>query len=117
MLYTSGSQALAALEVIVHLNVQPLGYLCASIEIPNAVAIETVAASSLPSGWDVDPPITFTREFGTAWAREKRTAVLRVPSAVVPAEWNYILNPEHAQFRTIRFISDKPFKFDPRLRP
>jgi len=53
---------------------------------------------------------------GTDWARKARTAVLSVPSAVVPEDRNYVLNPAHPDFRKIRAGKPQPFSFDPRMR-
>jgi RES domain-containing protein len=53
---------------------------------------------------------------GTRWARELKSLVLAVPSAVIPLELNYLLNPLHADFRRIRVRNPEAFRFDPRLR-
>ena len=52
---------------------------------------------------------------GTTWAREGKTAVLAVPSAVIPQERNYLLNPLHPSFSRIRIGAAQPFAFDPRM--
>ena len=70
----------------------------------------------LPSGWKNPRPIKFTKDLGTKWARNKSTVILSVPSAVVPRERNFLLNPKHADFSKIRLSSPESFVFDPRLR-
>ena len=54
-------------------------------------------------------------DLGSAWATSTRSAVLIVPSAVIPAERNYVLNPGHPEFRAIRVGTAEPFAFDPRM--
>jgi RES domain-containing protein len=77
-------------------------------------AIEAVDVAAVP-GWDATPPDASIR-FGTDWARERRSVVLRVPSVVVRSESNFVLNPEHPDFaRTVRIGDAEPFAFDPRL--
>ncbi len=61
------------------------------------------------------PESNTTREIGTKWATEKRSAVLAVPSVVIPSELNFVLNPEHPDFKRIRIASPIDFDFDPRL--
>jgi RES domain-containing protein len=61
-------------------------------------------------------PSAATQEIGRKWTAEFRSAVLRVPSAIVPAEWIYVLNPKHPDFRRIEFLTPAPFGFDLRLK-
>ena len=60
-------------------------------------------------------PTTITRDMGTRWAQDLTSAVLAVPSAVVPREYNYILNPRHSDFARLQFLTPEPFYFDDRL--
>lgn len=70
---------------------------------------------ALPLGWNAGKSITETADIGTDWANSLTSAVLIVPSAVIPREHNYILNPLHQDFTKIRFSSPEPFYFDDRL--
>lgn len=68
--------------------------------------------ADLPTHWNL--AIDATRDIGTDWANELTTAVLSVPSAVIPRERNYILNPAHPDFARIQFSSPESFYFDER---
>jgi RES domain-containing protein len=73
-----------------------------------------VDGASIP-GWDAIPPDASIR-FGTQWARERRSVVLRVPSVMIPSESNFVLNPAHPTFkRAVRIGAARPFAFDRRL--
>jgi RES domain-containing protein len=75
--------------------------------------IETV--SVLPEDWHQLPASRSTREIGTRWVAESRSAVLRVPSIVVNGEFNYVLNPRHTDFARLEIGEPVEFSFDPRL--
>ena len=117
VVYTSGSVALAALEYFVHLDTDLLPPDLALIpaDMPEDVAIRQVAARALPRNWRDFPAPEALQDLGTTWARRGATAVLGVPSAVVPHERNYLLNPAHPDFRRVRVHAPEPFSFDPRL--
>ena len=113
--YASGTLSLAALELFVHLGLPEIKIPFASIRatIPDDVAVEAV--NDLPNDWREEPAPDSTKEIGTDWFRERRSAVLRVPSAVVPSEFNYVLNPEHPDFGKITIEAPERFYFDPRM--
>jgi len=73
-------------------------------------------ASGLPANWRRYPPPEALAELGTRWARDLKSPVLAVPSAVIPQELNYVLNPVHPDFKRIRVGNPEAFRFDPRLR-
>lgn len=118
VVYTSASLALAALEVFVNLErpEPPPDLVAISAEIPEALAIARLAPSDLPASWRSHPAPEALGELGTRWAHEGKTPVLAVPSAVIPQELNYLLNPRHVHFRRIRVSDPVPFRFDPRLQ-
>jgi RES domain-containing protein len=70
---------------------------------------------SLPEDWRRLPAPPSTRELGSRWVAEARSVVLRVPSAVVDGEFNYLLNPRHPDFAQLEFAAPRPFSFDSRL--
>jgi len=102
VVYTSASLALAALELLVHIDVDLL---------PN----ETVKAASLPRNWRRYPALESLKDIGTNWAARGSTAILAVPSAIIPEEQNYLLNPAHRDFKQVRLRRSIPFHFDPRM--
>jgi RES domain-containing protein len=85
------------------------------VEVPAEIAVTIVLIADLPAEWDANEPIGANRDIGTNWAKELATAVLSVPSAVIPRERNYLLNPAHQDFARIRFFDPEPFYFDDRL--
>jgi RES domain-containing protein len=77
--------------------------------------MEIFPLQQLPANWRVHPPSVETREIGNRWIRERRSAVLILPSAVSPADRNFLLNPDHPDFKRIRIAPPIDFEFDPRL--
>ncbi|MEX2606786.1 MAG: RES family NAD+ phosphorylase [Kiritimatiellia bacterium] len=77
---------------------------------------ETIEIPDLPDGWDGDTPISATQNIGDRWVREKRSAVLAVPSVLSPEEWNYLLNPEHSDFQKLHFGPVQPYVFSSRFK-
>ena len=113
LVYTSSTQALAVLESLVHLNPPVIfRYAIIPLEFDEAL-VEKITA--LPPGWNAQPAPPATRTVGDLWARQSRTPVLQVPSAIIPAESNYLLNPAHPGFQKITIGRPTPFSFDPRL--
>lgn len=114
--YCSTSLALAALEMLVHLeSAAPLdAYSWAWIEVDPAHVLDASAAA-LPPGWESQPATNASREFGTEWLQQGKSVALRVPSAIISAEHNVLLNPLHRGFAALNRGPFHPFKFDPRL--
>jgi RES domain-containing protein len=117
IVYTSSTLSLAALELLVRVGRDdaPLELVAVEIEVPEALEIERIPLSRLSAGWDESPAPRFTQQFGTDWIASSRTAVLELPSAVIPREHNYVLNPAHRLYHRIRIAGRAPFSFDPRL--
>ncbi len=86
-------------------------------DLPDGLGIQHVRVDELPPDWRRTPAPPALADLGTAWLRAARTAVLAVPSAVVPLETNHILNPSHPDFRRIVIGRAAPFDLDPRLGP
>jgi RES domain-containing protein len=115
MVYTASSLPLAILEWRVHLaQWPPPSVMVIEVEIPPSL-IST--PSRFPRGWDQYPCIPATAAVGDAWIRSARSAVLRVPSAIVPTEWNYLLNPQHPDFGRVTIHKPRRIRPDPRLGP
>jgi len=117
VVYTSPTPALAALELFVHLDVSeiPDDFVAIPADIPESLAMARISPKRLPADWRRHPAPQALAEIGTKWVQERKTAVLAVPSAVIPLEENYLLNPLHPAFRQIRIGKPKPFRFDPRF--
>ena len=117
VVYASDSLALAALELFVHLGRQGLQirFVYFRIHVPADVSISSMDPKSLPADWRKKPPPTSTMDIGTHWADSNESAVLGVPSAIVPVGMNYLLNPNHPQYAKIEISSPEPFTLDPRM--
>lgn len=117
VIYVSESLALSVLEKFVHLGFDSsrIKFIYFKIEIPASVSIAKLKIADLPIDWTEEPPRNSTKEIGSNWARENSTAVLRVPSVLVPRSWNYLLNPSHGDFKKIRISEPIPFVFDDRM--
>ena len=117
VVYCSESRALAALEQLVHLhrNRLPPNFVCFGVEVPEDLDIREVQTPELPTEWRLQPGPQELRDIGTQWAEQGETAVLRVPSAVVPGEHNFLLNPRHPDFSRLTISDPEPFEFDVRL--
>lgn len=116
--YTSSSLALAALELLVHLDREDIDnmFVAVSADIPDDLRIYEITLSQLPENWR-DTPASSTLEIvGQTWLSANQTAVLSVPSAVIAVEKNFLLNPAHPDFRRIQINEPEPFNFDSRLQ-
>lgn len=116
-MYASQTLALAALENFVHTqsegwNIALVAY---QIEIPRSIKIARRETSELPSNWRDEPACEETKDLGTEWLRKTGAAVLRVPSIIIPTEYNFVLNPAHPHFQRIKILAQEPFVFDPRM--
>jgi len=116
--YTAESRALAMLEVLVHVDdparLAGLAWVSLSASVPEGL-IERPAR--VPEEWRALPFKPATQEYGAAWLRARRSVALRLPSVVIPGEFNYLLNPAHPDFGRVRLGPPEPFFFDPRLAP
>jgi RES domain-containing protein len=117
VVYMSENGSLAVLEILVHLSdVLPDKYVLGSADLPDDVSPEILTDKESPENWAmlvVGEQYT-TRQLGDEWLRRGNSAVLSVPS-VTSGERNFLLNPEHPQFRQINFHDTVPFRFDIRL--
>ncbi len=117
MVYCSDSEALAALETFVHLQEEAkhIIFISIKIEIPPSLLMDVESIKALPKQWRKQPPITGTKKIGSDWIKSGKSAVLSVPSAVVPSSRNYLLNPGHSDFKKLKIDKPQIFSFDTRL--
>lgn len=119
LVYTAESRALATLEVSVHLDLSedlPTDRFYVEIDIPDDVAIQEVTINDLPLDWDSKPPGRFTQQIGDAFVYHSDTAVLKVPSSIVPQEYNYLINPLHPDAKKITVVRSYRLQFDSRMK-
>jgi len=117
VVYCSESRALAALEQLVHLhrNRLPPNFVCFEVGIPDGLEMGEVRPEALPAKWRLQPGPPELRDIGTHWTEAGKTVVLQVPSAVVPGEHNFLLNPRHPDFGRLAIGDPEPFVLDERL--
>ena len=118
--YLAEHPALALLETLVHLYIDPdelpSHYQLLTVDVPDGVAVEDLSEADLAArvaDWRHAPDDT--RALTRAWFGERRTALLRVPSAIVPAAFNYLLNPLHPDAALIAVVARQTTEFDARL--
>jgi RES domain-containing protein len=117
IIYTAGTRALACLENVVHRSSFGLRetFQTILVKIPDDVEVEEIVSSSLIPGWREYKNIPYTQKLGNLWVLENKTAVLKVPSAIIPEENNYLINPLHKDFGRIIYLGNEPFDFDERI--
>lgn len=116
VVYTAESQALAALEILVHVDSEKL--LRKYVAIPVTIEEDLISSldmAKLPRNWKAFPVPPATRMLGDHWVFSRESAVLRVPSVVIPNESNYLLNPLHKDFKKLIVGAPKLFRYDLRL--
>jgi len=116
VIYAAESRSLAALEVVVRLDSSELldHYVVFEVGIEESLIVR-VGLPELPRNWRANPPPKKIQAIGDAWATAGASAVLQVPSAVLPAEHDFLLNPRHRDFPKLVIGKPTPFRFDPRL--
>lgn len=117
MVYTAGSRSLAILEILVHLNSDLIIPAFSGIEVncPDDLVTNVNDISDLPADWVSSPPPEELKEIGDEWVANSTSVVLAVPSAVVPAEINYLINPVHEDFDRLEIGKPQALTLDPRL--
>jgi RES domain-containing protein len=118
VVYTAGSRALAILEAFAHLGrVKPRDFVIRKASIPDDVRILYPSEHpAKPDGfaWALTDA-TVSRRLGSQWLKHLETAVLAVPSALVPQEHNFLINPAHPDFTRIVLSPPEQYEFDDRM--
>ena len=116
VVYTSESVALGMLELLVHIHSEEVLRRYVTIEVLfDDSLVKAVSLAALPRNWRKSPPPAALRRIGDEWSAAGESAVLRVPSVVVPSGWNFLLNPAHADFGKIAIGEPQPIRMDRRL--
>ncbi|MRX47957.1 RES family NAD+ phosphorylase [Pedobacter puniceum] len=118
VIYTASSISLACLENVVHRNKLGLNALfkVLYIDIPDDLPQKEISNDELPSKWHHFENIPVTQLLGNEWLINQQTAILKVPSSIIPQEFNYLLNPKHPDFKAIKLLKAAPFIFDERIK-
>jgi len=117
MVYAAESRALANLEVAVHVALKnmPKNYYLTAIQVPDKLIADYDIKRLENKAWKSNPPIEFTQLEGDAFVKAGKVAVLKVPSAIVQGDFNYLINPLHIDFKRIKVLNSELFSFDERL--
>lgn len=117
VIYTASSRALAMAEVWVHLPVglTPVDYVMLEIDIPSLITIDSIDTSRLSSDWNDFPHRDETKELGDEFFCSGSGCVLKVPSAVVKGDYNFLINPKHSDMKFIKIVGIMEFPFDKRM--
>lgn len=118
MVYTASSLSLAALECLVHFSAQtlPTDYVSLIVTVSPRISALEIDSRSLPPDWAEEDPPLITRDLGSKWLQQNSSLLLKVPSAIIPTESNYLINPLHPDFAQLQIQPPVPFPFDPRLK-
>ena len=117
IIYTAESRALAMAEVAVHLTIAtlPKDYVMITIDIPDTISIRKLDLKDLDENWNMHPAISSTKRIGDTFIDALDDCILKVPSAVVKGDFNYLIHPHHKDFKKIKIIEMTNFPFDNRL--
>ncbi len=116
VIYTSESRALTVLEVAVHtpLAIAPDGYQLIELEISIA-NLHIYTPEKLRDSWNAIPPSAASQKIGDEFIEQGKFLLMKVPSAVVPGDYNLLINPSHKDMKMVRIIRISDFTFDERL--
>lgn len=117
MVYTSQSRSLAALETLVHLErpqLLEIEFVFIMAAVPDELIL-SIDISSLGEVSNVKPDLRRTQKIGDAWLASGQSLALRVPTAIVPGEFNVLLSPDHPDWPLVNIGQPEPFGFDRRL--
>lgn len=115
MLYTAENISLSTLELLVHIGLNDIKnlYHLLTIFIPDDTAIQEINADKLKPHWYEDED--YTSFIGSEFIKNNNNLILKVPSAIIDEEHNFLINPNHQDFKKIKIKKSKPFIFDERL--
>jgi RES domain-containing protein len=116
-IYTAESRSLACLENLVHRSGEGNNaiYKVMQINIPDAIKIEAIDPKNLNKNWTKIDNIYKTQLMGSNWLKSLTTVILKIPSSIIKNEFNYLLNPNHPDFKKIKIQSVDDFEFDSKM--
>lgn len=117
IIYSAQSRALAMAEVAVHLTLAtlPSDYVMIEIDIPDEIDIKVLKQKDIPTNWNNHPPNISTQKIGDEFIDAMDYCILKVPSAVVQGDYNFLINPYHKNFNKITIYKVNDFPFDKRI--
>lgn len=117
LVYCSPSIALACLETVVHLGTSglPLNRFLVRLDVPDAVWAKRKTLDPVPVGWEAEPAGAVSLNAGDEWVNSNASALLLVPSVIIPEEFNVLVNPAHTGAKKIQVTKVRLFRYDARL--
>lgn len=118
VIYAAGSRSLATLELTVHRTgiISSLPYSVMVISVPDDDHfVHQIKTSRLPTDWRSIAAYGTLQQMGSRWYREKHSLMLKIPSAVIPMEFNYMINTLHPDFDWVKLVRSEPYFWDDRL--
>ena len=117
MLYFSESLSLAVLEILVHMNFEYLNadFKYLEADIPDVLIKQKLKPESMESHWRSNPPSLNTQNLGTNWLHSKKSLAMQVPSAVLPQQYNILVNPRHKNISQLKITKTGVLNVDSRV--
>jgi len=117
VIYTAENRSLACLENLVHRS--GLGndelFKISVIDVPGDIKFNEIPTKQLPKNWVEYSNYSICQKIGDQWIDSLASCILKVPSSIIPQEYNYLINPLHKEFKRIKLVSKEDFNFDKRL--
>lgn len=116
-IYASETRALSLLEYTVNISIDeiPRALAITTIEIPDS-SIQKISVAKLPGNWQGSPAPTATKDFGSELFKSSSYSVFKIPSTILPDEFNYLLNPFHAESKFFQIVDIVDFIYDLRIK-
>ena len=117
LIYTAANRSLAMAEVLVHMTfgTVPTDYVMVTINVPDDVSVDVLEKKTLPADWSRFPYTAPTQALGDKFVADGKSCILQVPSVVTAGEFNFLINPHHAEFSRVKIVAIEDFRFDKRL--
>lgn len=117
LIYTASNRSLAMAEVAVHFTLAtiPSDYMMVTIYIPDDIPIQNLNIKDLPSDWNAFPHPISTQAIGDKFITNNQYCILQIPSVVTQGDYNFLINPKHADFSKIKILALEKFPFDKRI--
>lgn len=120
VIYTAMSRSLACLENVVHRDISQFKdlYKIMIIYVPDSATVSSLTSAELPERWFESGESAYNkcRPFGDKWSKYNNSLLLKVPSSIVQAEFNMIINPHHIEFNKVKIVDLESFNFDYRIK-
>lgn len=117
MIYAASNRSLAMAEVMVHFTLAtlPMDYMMLTIFVPDKISYKTITAKNLKPDWNSFPHVSSTKVIGDKFIDNGKYCMLRVPSAITPGDYSFLINPSHPDFGKIKIVESVPFPFNDRI--